>query len=182
MLKRCCIAVLVSMSVVNAWADVEKNAVACKEKLCFYWWPKLVAIKGWHQDREQSFAISANAQAPDGFTFANADAVIYAKAEYKPKIPGIRSVSERIADDKKTFQKSDPTLQISEAAALQTADGQKLRSFSFFPKEHGNWELVSYGEEGEFYLIFSLSARTLVGYENALSTYKQFISSYKEKP
>jgi len=44
------------------------------------------------------------------------------------------------------------------------------------------WEKVSYGEEGEFYLIFTLSSRSEQGFKAALKDYELFISRYKETP
>jgi hypothetical protein len=167
---------------VNAIAEVEKLAIPCKEQICFYWWPKVPPTSGWHHDREYSLRYGVNAIAPDGFTFNNAVTVMYAKAEYKPRMPEATSIEMVIANDKKTFLESYPGIVISEDSPLTTADGQKLRSFTFFPKEKGNWERVSYGEEGEFFLIFTLSSRTRADYDKALGVYEDIIRHYKEKP
>jgi hypothetical protein len=175
------IVVLLVLSL-SANAEIEKVALPCQQGLCFYWWPKLVAVNGWHHDRDHSYHYSVNAQAPDGYTFANAESVIYAKALYKPRIPKTTSLEMLIKDDKDRFVSSDPHLVVSEVDPLVTGDGQILKSITFFPKEKGNWEQVSYGEEGEFYLIFALSSRTKEGFTKALGTYKKFINQYKEKP
>lgn len=167
---------------VTANAEIEKVAVPCEQKLCFYWWPKLVAVKGWHHDREHSYLYSANAQAPDGYTFANAESVIYAKALYKPRVPKTTSLGMLIKDDKEQFLSRDPNIIVSEVDVLATGDWQILKSFTFFPKEKGNWEQVSYGEEGDFYLIFTVSSRTKNGFTKTLDAYKQFIGRYTEKP
>lgn len=174
--------VLVFVFSVSANAEIEKIAVPCEGKLCFYWWPELTAVQGWHQDREHSYMNGANAQAPDGFTFGNAEAVVYAKALYKPRIPKTESLEMLIKDDKEQFLSRDPNIMVSEVNPLITGDGQVLKSFTFFPKGEGNWEQVSYGEEGEFYLVFAVSSRTKDGFTKVLGAYKQFISQYKEKP
>jgi hypothetical protein len=98
----------------SANSEIEKVAVPCEQKLCFYWWPKLVAVKGWHHDREHSYLYTANAQAPDGYTFANAESVIYAKALYKPRIPKTTSLEMLIKDDKEQFLSRDPNIMVSE--------------------------------------------------------------------
>jgi len=167
---------------VPAHAEIEKIAVPCEKKFCFYWWPKLPTVEGWHHDREHSCMYSANAQAPDGYTFANAETVIYAKALYKPRMPETTSLEMLIKDDKNQFLARDPNIVISEAESLTTGDGQVMKSFTFFPKQHGNWEQVSYGEEGDYYLIFTVSSRTKDGYKKTLEAYKKFVSGYKEKP
>jgi hypothetical protein len=174
--------VLLFVFSVSANAEIEKIAVPCEGKLSFYWWPELTAVQGWHQDREHSYMYGANAQAPDGFTFGNAETVIYAKALYKPRIPKTESLEVFIKDDKEQFLSRDPNIVVSEVEPLITGDGQTLKSFTFFPKREGNWEQVSYGEEGEFYLVFTVSSRTKEGLTKVLGAYRQFISQYKEKP
>lgn len=65
---------------------------------------------------------------------------------------------------------------------MRTADGQKLRSYVFSPREAGNWKQVSYGEEGEFYLMFTLNSRTQAGLSKARPDYERFITRYRSKP
>jgi hypothetical protein len=108
--------------------------------------------------------------------------VIYAKAVYKPRVPKITSVALLIDDDKKTFLSHDPKITIAEVASLRTADGHELRSFTFYPEGAGNWEQVSYGEEDEFFLVFTLSSRSRDGLLRALDDYRKFIRTYKRAP
>jgi hypothetical protein len=166
----------------NAVPEIEKLAVTSDGQMCFYSWPKLPDINGWHHDRDSSLVYGANAMAPDGLTFSDAETVMYARAEYKPGMPETKSVEMVIANDRKRFLETNPGIAISEVSPLTTADGQKLRSFAFFPKEKGNWERVSYGEEGDFFVIFVLSSRTKAGYDKELHAYEQLIGRYKEKP
>lgn len=150
--------------------------------MCFYWWPKIAPVKGWHQDRDHSYLYSVNAQSPDGYTFANAEYVMYTKATYKPRVPESKSLKEFIENDKKSFTSKDPSIIVTETEPLITADGQKLKSYTFFPKTKGNWERVSYGEEGDFYLVFTISSRTEDGFKKALPDYEEFVNGYKTKP
>jgi hypothetical protein len=166
----------------TAFAEIEKFVTPSDQGLCFHWWPKLPSVDGWHPDRENSLGYAANALAPDGFTFGDAETVMYAKAIYKPREPESKSVDMLIENDKKDFLADTPDIAIEAAGSLTTADGQVLRSFTFFPKSKGNWERVSYGEEGEYYLIFTVSSRSLKGYSAAMTAYEQLIGRYKEKP
>jgi hypothetical protein len=161
-------------------ADIEKIAIPGEKGLSFYWWPKLPKIQGWHQDHDNSYRYSVNALAPDNATFANAETVMYAKAIFKPRDPEIKSIEMLIARDKKDFQKNVPGVEIREAKTLATADGKQFKSFAFFPKGAGNWERVTYGEEGEFFLIFTISSRSKVGYNATESTYEKLLGLYKE--
>jgi hypothetical protein len=165
----------------SASAEMEKTALVCPEQLCLYWWPRLPAIEGWHQDREQSYKIAANALAPDGSDFSKAETVMYVKASYKPKIPDTKSLEMFISDDLKSFSKDSNTT-VAEVTELVTADGKRLKSFTFFPVNSGNWERVAYGEEGDFYLVFTLSSRTEAGYKKALAAYEALVRGYREKP
>ena len=144
------------------------------------WWPKLTPIEGWHQDREASLFYGVNALVADGLTFKNADSVMYARASYKPRSPEIKSLEALIESDRKDFEANVPGVSIQEVAPLSTIDGQKFRSFTFFLTTGGNWERVSYGEEGEFYLIFTASSRSRSDFDAVVSTYENLVVSYKK--
>jgi hypothetical protein len=160
--------------------EIEKVGQTCEKGICLAWWPKLEAPKGWHQERGPSLENGVNVQVPDGFTFSNAETVIYAKAEYKPRIPKTTSLDAFIKDDKDDFLKNDPSTAITKVSPLKTKDGKALESYTFFPKDKGNWEQVSYGEEGDFYLIFTISSRSRTGFTDSLPVYEQYIAQYKE--
>ena len=164
-----------------ARAEIEKTVAPCDSGTCLYWWPKLPQIKGWHQDKGQSFNSGISAWAPDGHSFVNAEAVIYAIATYKPTVPETKSLVSFISADTSRFIVSDPSITITEERELVTGDGQKLRSFTFLPESKGSWEVVSYGEEGNYYLTFVLSARSKEGFDKAQAAYRQLISGYRAK-
>lgn len=163
----------------TASAKIKKIAIPCKTGMCLYWWPELAPVQGWHHDQGASLMYGINAEAPDGYTFSNAVAVIYAKAMYKPRLPQTKSLKVLIDNDKAKFLSRDPKMQIAEVKSLRTADGRVLQSYTFSPAKEGNWEEVSYGEEGDFYLLFVISSRTKKGLEKGLDAYKEFISQYK---
>jgi len=164
----------------SAQAEIEKIAIPDENGMHLYWWPKLPIVAGWHQDRDQCFKFKVNALAPDNATFANAETVMYAKAIFKPRDPEIKSLEMLIARDRSIFLEDTPGIEIQEAKSLVTADGKKFRSYTFFPKGSGNWERVTYGEEGEFFLIFTVSSRSKAGYNATESTYEKLVALYKE--
>lgn len=163
-----------------AHAEIEKIAIPSDKGFTLYWWPKLPTIPGWHQDRNQSYQFKANALTLDGTTFANAETIMYAKAIFKPRHPDAKSIDMFISKDVKDFLLNVPGIEIRETERLATADGKKLRSFEFIPVKSGNWEKVTYGEEGEFFLICTLSSRSKKGYEARLIDYENLIHRYKE--
>ena len=161
-------------------AEIEKIALPSASGFQFLWWPKLPPIQHWHQDTEQSYANAINALAPDGAAFINAETVMYARAFYKPNHPKLKSLSALIEHDIDQFKQEFSGLLIEETASIVTGDGQLLRSIKFSPTKSGNWEQVSYGEEEDYYLIFTLSSRSSAGFEAALVDYKLLIAKYKK--
>ena len=178
----CALVGLLLLTYSVAHAEIEKIAIPGENGLSVHWWPKLAPLNGWHQDREHSLFYGANALAPDGNTFKNAETVMYALAIFKPRAPDIKSLAALIESDRKEFEASVPGISIHEVAAISSFDGQKFRSFTFFPTSEGNWERVSYGEEGEFYLVFTVSSRTRSGFNAAVGAYEKLIIGYNQIP
>lgn len=178
------LALLLPLATLPARAEIVKSSVPCQSGNCLYWWPQSPSPAGWQQDRAASEANGINVQIPAGATFTAAETVIYAKALYKPLVPTLTSLARLIASDKKDFLARDPELLVSQAAALATGDGRRLESFTFSPgaKGGGNWEQVAYGEEGDFFLIFTVSSQTRSGLAGAQPAYRQFVGGYREKP
>ena len=173
---------------VPAQAEIVKTAtVDCKGgKICFYWWPKLPELTGWHGDNSLNFELGENGSnvlIPDSKTFSNAPAVIYARAiyierydwQFKTKSP----LASFIADDQETFRKEHKDIIITEIAPLKTGDGQVLKVISYSRPADKNWECVAYGEEDGDYLMFVLSANSEAGYTEALPAYHDLIARYK---
>jgi hypothetical protein len=170
---------VVLMAPAAANAKIDKKATLGKNGIRLYWWPDLAHIKGWHHEDGASMEYGVNAEAPDGYTFSNAVAVIYAEAIYKPREPETKSLAMFIKNDKASFLAKDPAIEITEVDPLKTADGRSLATYTYFPAKEGNWEEVSYGEEGDYYLVFVISSRTRPGFEKALPVYEGFIREYK---
>ena len=176
MAKLFCILLLFASPTLHA--EILKLAIQDQSGIQFYWWPVLPKVDGWHHDREYSIHYGLNAQAPDGFDFGNAETVIYAKAIYKPRVPEIKTLAGFIANDHQVFESRNNVV-IAVADSLKNADGIELLSFTFTPKIEGNWEQVAYGEEGEFYVLFTISSRTQAGFNRSLSAYRAIVNRYR---
>jgi len=163
----------------TASAEIEKTAIPTDRGLILHWWPKLPAIAGWHFDRDSSNHYGFAAWAPDNFTFASAETVIYARAIYKPRDPETKSPDILIERDRQTILAKAPGTRIEPAPSLPTADGRSFRSLSFAPGGKGNWERAAYGEEGDYYLIVIVSSRSQSGYQSANATFETFIARYR---
>jgi hypothetical protein len=171
---------VLGLALAPASAEIEKLATVCDTGICFHWWPKLPVPPGWWHDREKSFELGGNVLVPEGATFGSAPTVMYATAIYKPREPELTSLAKVIERDKRAFAAQHPDLKIAEVAPLVTGGGKKLRSFTFTPKAKGHWERVSYGEEGDFYLLFTVSSISWDAYDAGMKDYLRLIESYRE--
>lgn len=159
-------------------AEMEKNAVSGPEGIELFWWPRLPAVEGWEHDRPTSLQYGANMLVPHGKTFAEAEAVLYAKAMYKPRAPQITSLAQLVERDRKEFAGQPGGIQVHESAPLRAADGQPLTCLLFEPTAGGNWERVCYMEEGDYYVLFTLSSRSRTAFESTMKTYVTLINRY----
>ena len=162
-----------------AGAEIERFAQPSDHGLRLYWWPKVAPPEGCHHDDEESVHYAFNAFAPDRQTFVNADTVFYAKAAYKPRMPEVKSLGQFMINDRGDFLQNAPSVNTEEAAQLRTEAGLVFQSVTFFPQKEGNWERVSYADEGDFYLTFVISARSRKAYEAWEKTYVAWVRSYR---
>jgi hypothetical protein len=151
----------------------------------FYWWPRLPLPEGWGQDAKAARHYSCNALAPVNKTFADAEAVIYGCAFYKPRAPSLRAFIE---NDQANFRQDDPALRFDRSADITTGGGALLTLYALTPGSSANWEVIAYGEEageGEakpqegFFLTFVLSARSQAARESALPAFRKMLEAYR---
>ena len=126
-----------------------------------------------------------NTQAPDNHTFANAKAVIYAKAEYRDESSSEKTLDEFISFSQNQFINGAPSiLQVTKTGESVSKGKHKFISYSFFPKGEGNWEQVSYAEDQDadrnrYFMIFVLSSRSKDGFDKNIGAYNDFIAQYQ---
>ena len=165
-----------------AHAEMVKLAVPNGQGMQMFWWPKLEVPSGWHQEMEASFRTSSNVMVQDGSNFSNSPTVIYARAIYKPRVRSIGSLAQLIENDHRDFRENVSRIAIEKTEHAITADGHALQSYLFTPEDEGNWERVSYGEEPDYFLIFTVSSRSEEGLNEAMETYDEVVGSYSESP
>jgi hypothetical protein len=173
---------VLAVTAASSFAEIEKFSIPNQKGMSFYWWPKLSPAAGWKQDRESSFRHGINAIAPDGKSFGAAETVMYARAVFKPRVPEVKSLAELVENDKKAYLANVAGVTVRDAPSISTADGRKLVSLIYTPREKGNWERVSYLDEGEFYLVFAITSRTEAGFNASAKAYEDMVSQYREKP
>jgi hypothetical protein len=173
---------LILLLTVPVHAEILKFAFPDEKGLNFKWWPKVPSLPGWHHDQGSSQKYAVNALAPDGNTFANAETVLLAKANYKPRSPAIKTVAQLIEDDRKNTLEAVPGTRIAPLTDMKDMDGQVFVVRSFAPgKGAGNWEAVAYGEEGDYFLTFTISSRTQQGYQKNFKSFEALVRSYAKK-
>jgi hypothetical protein len=165
-------------------AEIYKLAVPSDRGFELHWWPQLQVPDGWVHDEGTSRSTGTNILVPKGQSFSKAPAVMYGEALYKPRIPEVRSLDQLVSEDKRKFQADVPGILILPLPALKDGDGQSLRCFSYSPPQRdgkGSWEWTVYSEEGDFYLIFVISAKNEAALKMALPSFRRLIATYKEK-
>jgi hypothetical protein len=184
----CCAIAFLSASL-PVRAEIQKIAtVDCgSDKVCFYWWPKLPSLHGWHTDQAANFDVGGNGVntlVPNGWSFHRAPAVIYGEATFKPRYewqhPSSENLDAFIADYQKATLDEDAHATISDAASLATADGQKLRSITYIRPSQHVWERASYGVEGEYYIVFQLTTYSQREFDRRMPEYERLVSSYRK--
>jgi hypothetical protein len=170
----------------NVNAEIYREAKVCDDsnQLCFFWWPKLKEVSGWQQDMSHSYHYRMNTQVPTGFTFSNAEVVVYARAMYKPTVPDTKNIEQFIKKDKADFLSDYPSFSIRQTETLKDNKGRNFTSYQFKPSGKGNWEQIAYSEEidgdqNEYYLVFVLSSRTETSYKESIDTFNKFVTSYE---
>lgn len=163
-------------------ADVEKIAQLCGEQICFHWWPRIELPEGWKHEREQSLHYNFNALAPIESDFATAEAVMYANAVYRPRVPAETTLGAFIDSDIQKFKADNPGLSVTELPPLKTANGKIAKLFLLKPTVQGQWERVAYFEEGDYYMVFVASSRTESGLLRVVGAHEALVSRYRETP
>jgi len=97
----------------------------------------------------------------------------------KPRVPETKSLAQLIDDDISDFHQAYPGMAVTVESPVPTADHKQLKLVTFAPSAGGNWERVAYGEDAEFYLVFTVSSRTKGGLERAMPAFKAMVASHR---
>lgn len=159
-------------------AEIEHIANPTAHNIEFMWWPKVVPPADWVHNPDVSYENYINMFVPKGEDFENAPAVMYARAIYYEAGNTEQELTTAIHDDHAGFQQRFPDATVQEVDAVQTGDGTKLRTFSFTPTSRGHWELVAYGREPKYVLMFCVSARTKEALEKNRPVFLAMVRSY----
>jgi hypothetical protein len=100
---------------------------------------------------------------------------------FKPRAPDVKSLRQLINKDRATFERDFPGISIQELKPIKDGDARMHPYYSYSPKSEGSWELVAYGEETDFYLLFTLSGSSKSALESARADFERLVATYKAR-
>lgn len=173
-------------------ADVKRTVVTeCKGEetgLCFYIWPKLPTLPGWHQDVNLSLRYAAAFWVPDTDSKENPSPVVLlanavAEDGYKSDFPTLSPLDGFIADDQAHTKKDMPDATIREIEKTTTADGKNLRTFVLTGLKGGHSQIIAFTEDGDrdgkFFCVLMLDSIAREPVENQLALFRQMVNQYR---
>jgi len=172
---------ILTCSVFPVGAETEGFAYQCESSTCFWRRPIVDPPPGWVRDEESGAHFKFNAFVRKGESFTDADAVMYALAVYKKN--AAPTLAEHINQRKERHQKANPTAPISKPQVMRNADGKQLTAIASTPATpKGDWETVAFDEEGDYYLVFALSARSKAAHDKARDALTALVRGYSRNP
>ena len=165
-----------------AYAGLDPVLGTCDGHACLWHEPTVRAPQGWALKDVASSRYHARAFAPAGSSFADATAVMYAKAV--PKAGEAASLAAFMSQDIAGFRSKDARLQVKTGLTYVDGDGHALKAVQLIPGtgSGAQWQTIAYGEEGAFYLVFALSAGGTLEHDSAVPAFKQMLASYHAGP
>ena len=164
-------------------AELYELKYPSKSKFLKNIWVPVLNINGWHQDKEHTLWLHSNIHVPDGSTYINSPIKIFANAVNKKRHPKFKSLTDFIDNYYIAgFGELERNVKPKKEKNIYTADGKELISYSISSLTDLPWERVSYGEEGDYFTIFTLSGRTEDAYKSALPIYLKSLEEYSATP
>lgn len=158
-------------------AEIERRAYRTDTGLKLMWWPKLQIPKGWVRDEAASRNMELNILVPKGKPFENAPTVICGRAINDPSRKVFRDLNSFVSSDIAEIRKEKPGVKVQELAPVKTKGGVKLRVFSFVTPQA--YERVAFGEEGNFWLVFTITSQSAAGLKRELPRFSDVLKRYR---
>jgi hypothetical protein len=164
-----------------ATAQTETIVTTCDGTMCSWQRPVVEAPKGWVRDKAAGEELQIAALVPAGESFEKAPAAMYARAAYRPWNPG--TLAHFIAGEGQQFRQRFRGAAIRQRGTITDADGRSLQLYEYAaPEGKKDVELVAYGQEGDYFLIFGLRAKSTQALERARPAFTAFVGSYRRNP
>ena len=164
-----------------AQAETEGFAYQCEGKTCFWRRPIVNPPPGWIKDEESGHEFRFNAFVRKGEIFTKSDAVMYALAIYKKNASP--TLAEQMNVNRETHLKEHRDAKVAKGAPVQNADGKRLATITYTPgSPDDDWQTVAYDEEGDYYLLFALTARDKRAHDRWLPALAELVRGYSKEP
>ena len=137
-----------------------------------------VNLAGWTRDDDASQRFGVTVLVSANSSIATTPAVMYRKQIDKQRLLDGLSLAQLIADDRSEFEINAPDIVVEEVAPLRDSKGSRVTCIAYSPADAGNWERVAYVEDGDFYLVFTVSASSEASLKNALPAFGKLVGSY----
>jgi len=114
---------------------------------------------------------------PKGQQWATAPTVMYVNPLHGAAVKS-RTVSALIAEDEKAFHQRSPKGKVTDGGTLPTGT-KKIAMVRYFSEDGGAaHEAVAYVPEADLVMLLVLSSRTPQGFQQALASYREMVSTY----
>ncbi len=162
-----------------AHAETEGFTYTCDNSTCFWRRPIVDPPPGWVRDEQSGAHFKFNAFVRKGETFTDSEVVMYALAvSRKDAAP---TLAEHINQNRDRHLKANPRSPVGKPTLTRNGDGKQLTTLTLTPgKPTGDWETVAFDEEGDYYLVFALSARTKAAHDKARNDFAAFVRGYRK--
>ncbi|MGB4100847.1 MAG: hypothetical protein WBK91_02935 [Alphaproteobacteria bacterium] len=169
-----CATLLVTLLCGSVYAEVTQQNLTCGKEACVKWWPKVAPPHQWQANADESKEHGVNMFSPDKQDSA---ARLYTYAIRKSDAPKFRNLDDVIARDKE----SHGSAVVREGKKVPTQGGLELRAFLYEASGTSDWDRAAYGDDGEFFVIFYLTASTLEDLNKHTYDFDSFVGSYQGK-
>ena len=178
-MKRALVLALVSTVSLPALCRTETIVTTCDGTMCSWQRPVVAAPKGWVRDEAAGQELQIEALVPAGAEFQTAPAVMYARAAYKPWNPG--TLAHFIAGEHDQFRRRFPGATVRRTTPLTDADGKTLAVYEYAaPKGRHHLELVAFADEGDYFLVFGLRAKSAQMLRRARAAFRALVGAYRK--
>jgi len=163
----------------NAVEDESDKTFGCVYADGFAFW--VTIPKDWNLDKQTSIQIGVPALfMPDGWSFSNAPAVMYANC-YKKTSDKASNLPDFIKSDYEKFKARNPSIQISDLGFIETKDNKKAIVKSFIDPAGGQqaYEAVAYIDDEAIIAIIVLSTSHQKTFDEFLPLFQTMVSSYE---
>jgi hypothetical protein len=167
---------LALVSATFASAEIEKTSVITKKGIELFWWPKIYTPTGWARFQEESQSNGCNMLGPMGSNFDDAPAIIYSRAFYLPNKTERGTIAQFIQEDQAEMKQHMRGAIVREIEATPTKN-YKIRTFSVTLSGKA-YEQVCYGIEGQYRILFCVSAKSEKDLKKALPVFREILAKY----